>query len=446
MLRVPVVDAAPGMVLAMPLYHPRRAGTVLLRDGVRIEPGMPARLEELGVRELWIKYPRLESLADYVSPAICDAAHAVSGLIASAMDRVVAEPHALLDYADYRAAVTTLIGKVAASPQAAVFIQDLAGGDTPGLRHAGAVCLISVLVGLKLDFYLTRERPRLSAAKARDVTALGVGALLHDIGMLRLDQAVRDRWYRTGDENDPEFRRHVELGFEQVKEHAEPAAAAVVLHHHQRFDGSGFPSLTPMGGSPQRVSGSDIHIFARIAAAADLFDRLRYPPGAAPGSAIKPVPTVTALARLRKPPYTAWIDPVVSLALLHAVPAYAPGSIVGLSDGRRAVVVSWSPLDPCRPTVEVLESLTPAPDHVAERLDLRVHRAITITHADGEDVSASNFYPTRDSEFDLELMGRRMDNAAARPALKPGPQNKPPQTRAQGQSPPGPSGRPGRAA
>src|ERR1044071_1838037 len=128
-----------------------------------------------------------------------------------------------------------------AKPAAAVFIQELAGREQPTLRHASNVCLMSILMGLKLDDYLIAERSWLGPTAARDVTSLGVGAMLHDIGMLRLDPAVIRKWNHTQDQSDPEWRRHVMVGFEMVKDAIGPAAAAGVLHHHQRYDGSGFP-------------------------------------------------------------------------------------------------------------------------------------------------------------------------------------------------------------
>src|SRR5262249_47031041 len=145
---------------------------------------------------------------------------------------------AKLEYGDYRAAISGVMSHLLANPAAAVFIQELAGSEEPVLRHATNVCLLSILMGLKLDDYLIAERTRLSGYAARDVTSLGVGAMLHDIGMLRLDPAVVQRWNRWFDESDQEWRRHVTIGFEMVKDAIGPAAAAGVLHHHQKYDGS----------------------------------------------------------------------------------------------------------------------------------------------------------------------------------------------------------------
>jgi response regulator RpfG family c-di-GMP phosphodiesterase len=113
-----------------------------------------------------------------------------------------------------------------------------------------------------------------AAAAAKDVASLGVGAMFHDIGLLKVDPAALAAWEQQRDEKDPVWRQHVKLGFSLVHEHLDAAAAAVVLHHHQRFDGSGFPSRMHLSGKEIPVAGSHIHIFARIAAVADVFDAL----------------------------------------------------------------------------------------------------------------------------------------------------------------------------
>ncbi|QKK07126.1 MAG: hypothetical protein HND58_02425 [Planctomycetota bacterium] len=144
-----------------------------------------------------------------------------------------------------------------------------------------------------------------------------------------------------------------------------PSAAAAVLHHHQRFDGSGFPHRETFHGDPQPVNGTDIHIFARIVAVADVFDRLRHPAPTAPGAEEPdPVPVVRVLRQMLRTEMAGWFDPIILHALVHAVPAFPPGSVVTLNDGRRAVVVSWDPLNPCRPTVALAAAAGDGPQPV----------------------------------------------------------------------------------
>lgn len=397
MLRVDLSGAIPGMRLAMPIHHPRRPGAVLLRAGFELDTPSIAKLRELRVHEAWIECPGVEFMADFVSPSVQRACHGVAGAISSALAPASAGVDPVLDFRSYKRAVVSLLEKLAENRSAALFLGEIGRSGSVSLRHACNVALVSVLVGLKLDDYLIRERPKLSSYEARDVSNLGVGCLLHDIGMLRLDARTLDLWHRAGLEDDAALRAHVTLGHELVHAGVDPSAAAVVLHHHQKFDGTGFPTVaTPGPGRPQR--GAEIHVFARIAAAADLLDRLRHRREVGDDPDDRPVrPMVRSLAMLLREPYRSWIDPVVLRALLTVVPPYAPGTRVTLSDGCEGVVIGWNPADPCRPTVAEIvaprRSGTARPHATNVHIDLSRNADLFIAHAEGEDVAADNFVP-----------------------------------------------------
>jgi hypothetical protein len=400
---------APGMVLAAALEHPRRPGTFLLREGFALEDAAIARLEDLGVRHVWIRYPGLTDLARHADPAITRAASGLAERLDRAADRFIRDRHARLDYHGFREAVTDLLAALTNNPAAAFLLDDL-GPGTYEARHAANTCMTSLLLGLRLLPYVIRERHRLHPTKARDLSDLGVGALLHDIGMLSLPREVRDRFAASGDESDPELRTHVALGFAVVKDFVSPAAASIVLNHHQRFDGQGFPERRTLAGTLPPPAGRDIHIFHRIVAAADLLDRLRYPPDGEQDTA---VPAARALKAILRTPLQAALDPIVRTALVHCVQAFAPGTLVTLSDHTLAAVTDWHPLDPCRPTVQRVPDLaaTEANDTPAERLDLR-RSSLTILCAGAQDVTRDLFVPEFPDEFSLNRLMKRLDNRA----------------------------------
>jgi hypothetical protein len=204
-------------------------------------------------------------------------------------------------------------------------------------------------------------------------------------------------------------------------------ASAAVLHHHQRMDGTGFPTRARGFGPPTALRGDEIHIFARIVGLADAFDRFRNPPqGAEVRDADRtpnnigqlhggPVPTVRAVRQTLELVRAGKLDSVVFKALLAVVPAFPPGSIVTISDGRTCVVTGWEPTQPCAPTVSVLpKSLEEAvaetgaltirdSDPLGEEIDLAERRDLRIVSIDGQDVRGDHFEPLCASEFDLRL-------------------------------------------
>lgn len=427
MLRVRLRHAEPGMVIAETVRHPRHPGVLLLKPGARLDAPAIARLRELLVPEIWIRYPALEGLRRFHDPAVSRARDEAARRIAGALDALIADRHARLDYLGFRDVAAGLLAAVSASPLAALFISEQAAMGSAAARHAAVTCYLSILLGLKLDAYVVRQRDRLAPGVAQDLTSLGMGGMLHDVGLTALDDATLDRFSATPNEGDPHWRRHVRLGFDMVKDEFDPAVATCVLHHHQRFDGSGFPGRPALDGTLQPVAGEEIHVFARIVAVAECFDRLRFPEHSpnAPPAAAPAMPTVRALklvadaaVPVREDPgahpeaegarpssLRGRFDPAIVRALLSVVPPFAPGSFVHLSDGRHGVVSDWSPRCPCRCRVEILDpDLAPgAPgsrgrgrswwrEAPVEHVDLaRASHDLFIAQAEGFDVSADQF-------------------------------------------------------
>lgn len=392
------------MTLALPAMHPHTDGHVLLRPGFVLDRAAILRLIELGVHGLWIRYPGLESVMKYVSPEVLHEHARLTRLLGAGLDRITSEAATALDFQPYAWAVRSLVQKLAAEPGCQMIVADIIRAERAFVTHASNVCFLSLAMGLKLENYLVRQRRGLSYAAAKSVENLGVGALLHDVGTLHLPPDVLYRYTHTGDEDDPAYQEHVRVGYRVVRPFVEATAAATVLQHHQRFDGRGYPALPNRQGRPRTLRGDQIHVFARICAVADLFDRLRHPVC----TVHKPLTTVRALGKLLKEARHGGIDPIVFKALVASAPPYPPGSIVTLNDGFPAVVVEFDPTNPCRPVVQ--EVLVPMarmdPDNLplGAIVDLRHHPDRFVERFQGEFVAEDNFEPLYPSEFDLRLL------------------------------------------
>lgn len=94
----------------------------------------------------------------------------------------------------------------------------------------------------------------------------GVGLLLHDVGKLRLPLERFEKPDALTPEDWTLMHRHPMLGVEFAgnNPYVGTIARDVILHHHERLDGSGYPHGT---------GGSDLSHFARIAAVVNAFDR-----------------------------------------------------------------------------------------------------------------------------------------------------------------------------
>ena len=71
--------------------------------------------------------------------------------------------------------------------------EQLIGGPGRLFTHSANVAYLSVLIGIDLETYIVQQRSRLDQHHARDITALGMGAMMHDIGKSILEERAGHR-------------------------------------------------------------------------------------------------------------------------------------------------------------------------------------------------------------------------------------------------------------
>ncbi len=162
---------------------------------------------------------------------------------------------------------------------------------------------------------------------AENVQRIGMTALLHDWGMLRVPESIRlsedppKRWDRM------ELERHVSYTADLLDRlEGLPSIVPVISYQvHEKLNGSGYP---------RRKIDSNIHLFARILHVADDYVTLTTPMGWRP--AVMPY---AAIAGLLQQVHGRASDPAVLRSLLRVLSVFPLGSSVQLSDGSEAVVI-----------------------------------------------------------------------------------------------------------
>lgn len=105
---------------------------------------------------------------------------------------------------------------------------------------------------------------RLLGLSDTEVETIHIAAHLHDIGKIGIPDRILKKPGRLDDEELKQIRLHPEIGariVEPILSFSDPAGVAdIILHHHERFDGSGYP---------KGLSGEAIPLGARIIAVAD---------------------------------------------------------------------------------------------------------------------------------------------------------------------------------
>lgn len=102
---------------------------------------------------------------------------------------------------------------------------------------------------------------------SEDFHQLGNGFLLHDLGKSLIDPGIINKNGRLDDHEWKIMKKHPEDGHEILSSSAELSdeIRVVVLEHHERFEGGGYPT---------GKAGEEIHLFGRICCIADVFDAL----------------------------------------------------------------------------------------------------------------------------------------------------------------------------
>lgn len=101
---------------------------------------------------------------------------------------------------------------------------------------------------------------------AREIEVVGQGAMLHDIGKLGVPEEVLWAPRPLLPEAESSYRQHPELGQRILAPlRSLGPALDVVRHHHERFDGSGYPD---------HIRGSDLSVVSEIVGVANLHDDL----------------------------------------------------------------------------------------------------------------------------------------------------------------------------
>jgi response regulator RpfG family c-di-GMP phosphodiesterase len=126
--------------------------------------------------------------------------------------------------------------------------------DSPTAGHSRRVFLYSM------------ELAKSIGGLEQEIRSIAMGAWLHDIGKLAIPDRVLLKPGPLTDSQWEIMRRHARIGYELVKSISFLAGAAgIVLTHHERFDGSGYP---------QKMKGDEIPFGARIFAVADTHDAM----------------------------------------------------------------------------------------------------------------------------------------------------------------------------
>jgi putative nucleotidyltransferase with HDIG domain len=138
-----------------------------------------------------------------------------------------------LKLGDAKRVVRGLAESVIRNPDALVCFAQLKRKDEYLALHSLRVCILALALGRQLG--MTRTQ----------LEVLGLGALLHDIGYVKVPDELLRKSTPLTEAEDAVVRRHVAWGVEIVSGvgNVPPAVLDIIAAHHERFDGSGYAGL-----------------------------------------------------------------------------------------------------------------------------------------------------------------------------------------------------------
>jgi HD-GYP domain-containing protein (c-di-GMP phosphodiesterase class II) len=199
-------------------------------------------------------------------------------------------------------------------------------------RHAVNMCVVSLAAATA------------SGYSRGQVMEIGQAALLADVGMMMVPEAILLKAGKLTEAELGEIHRHPSTSFVLLEklQGASDYVLAAAYQHHERITGAGYP---------KRRAGNQISQAARIVAIADTLCAMVHK--RSHRDALTPQ---MALDKVIKMGQMSFLDPVLIKNLLRYLSVYPIGTYVELASGRMGRVIAAHPDDPTRPVISILRN------------------------------------------------------------------------------------------
>ncbi len=329
---ISTANCQPGMILARPVFSPN--GTVLINTDMELNDSAIQRLKKLGVNTLYIKDPLtddvkvIEPISDETRQLAIKAVRESFVEVAGTQGKLKgALSHQHLK--NIKDSFDSMIIELKQNKEALHLLSNVYVNDHYVFTHSFQVTVYALAIGIEEGY------------NNKELYELGMGAMLHDIGKMKLPDEIL---HKAGPLTDEEFevvKKHTVYGYDILRktDNIPLISAHCALQHHERLNGSGYP---------RQLAFDQIHRHAKILAVADVYDALTS--NRVYRGAVLPHKAMQILFEGMGIEYDSRI-----VDIFHSVVALYPiGMTVLLNTGETAVVVDYNRHDPSRPIVRIV--------------------------------------------------------------------------------------------
>ena len=317
-------DAREGMCVAEAVYDPQ--GRTLIARGQRLGTHHLVRLRKFGIRAIFIDPTNGEAVVKPTRSDLREQCQQVLGNACQSLRQEFAAKRVILDAASIKAAADNLLDALTRTNKPLVTLCHVNDSSDRLMQHSVNVAVLGTV--LAVDLRLPRE----------SLYDLAVALLFHDVGMIFLPEDVQNASQPPTPAQTSAIQQHARLGFEHLvhSQAISPVACGLILRHHERLDGSGYP---------QSLAGETISLQARIMAVAEAYDSLTS--GRLGIPAVLPDAAISFIISRAGTQFA----PNVAAALCRRVALYPVGTAVQLTTGEYGVVAGLLPDMPHRPVI-----------------------------------------------------------------------------------------------
>lgn len=311
-------------ILAKPVLDVH--GRILLSKGIRLKLSYLDKLNDLGISSVYIEDKVSEGIQ--IEDTICQETRIkAQQVVQKEMDRFLKTKE--IETVEIKKVAQQIIQDVLSRNDILVNLSDIKTKDNYTFAHSVNVCVLSILLSSRLG--LDPEKMK----------SIAVGGLLHDFGKMLLADSILNKPMALTEKEYEEMKKHPLHGYEALRdeEGIQPTTKVMVLMHHERVDGLGYPF---------GVTGEKIHFSAKICSVCDAFDALTsnrvYRPAWTFSSAVK---YLESMAGRR-------FEKEIIEGFLKHIPLYPQGTMVLLNTGVIGIVVKNNQRNVLRPVVRLL--------------------------------------------------------------------------------------------